>query len=125
MKNLLSLSGKVAIITGASRGIGRAIADLFAQAGARVALLSRAAEQLEQVAGALREKHGPDSALVVPADVAIQAQVEAAVAQVYSVWGCVDILVNNAGLIHFGAIDKVAPEDWERVIGANLTGAFL
>ncbi len=125
MKNLLSLSGKVAIITGASRGIGRAIADLFAQAGARVALLSRAAEQLEQAAGALREKHGPDCALVVPADVAIQAQVEAAVAQVSSVWGCVDILVNNAGLIHFGAIDKVAPDDWERVIGANLTGAFL
>ena len=125
MNNLLSLSGKVAIITGASRGIGRSIADLFAQAGARVALMSRSAEQLEQSAGLLRNNYGTDCAVVVPADVAVQAEVEAAVAHVANLWGCVDILVNNAGLIHFGAIDKVAPEDWERVIRANLTGTFL
>lgn len=60
MMNLLSLSGKVAIITGASRGIGRAVADLFAQAGARVALLSRAAEQLEQVAGRCERSMAPN-----------------------------------------------------------------
>jgi 3-oxoacyl-[acyl-carrier protein] reductase len=123
--SLLDLTGQVALITGASRGIGRATAELFAQAGARVALLARSAAPLEQVAEVLRQTHGPERVLAVAADVANAAQVEAAVQQVAGAWGRVDVLINNAGLIHFGPIDAITPEDWQRVIGANLTGAYL
>jgi 3-oxoacyl-[acyl-carrier protein] reductase len=122
---LLDLSGQVALITGASRGIGWSIAELFAAAGARVALLARDASALEQAAATLRQRHGADTVLAIPADVASEAQVVAAVEQVVVAWGHVDVLINNAGLIHFGSIEAIALDDWQRVIGANLTGAYL
>lgn len=123
--SLLDLAGQVALITGASRGIGWSTAELFAQAGARVALLARSAGPLEQAAESLRQVYGAERVMSITADVAQAAQVEAAVQQVSGAWGHVDVLVNNAGLIHFGSIGAVAPGDWERVIGANLTGAYL
>jgi NAD(P)-dependent dehydrogenase (short-subunit alcohol dehydrogenase family) len=123
--NLLDLTGQVALVTGASRGIGWAIAELFAQAGARVALLARAPERLEQAAAALQAQQGASGVLAIPADVAREAQVNAAVQQVIDTWGQLDILVNNAGLIHFGPIDGIAPAEWEQVLAANLTGAYL
>lgn len=124
LANLLDLTGQVAVITGASRGIGRAVAELFAEAGAHVALLARAPEPLSQAAAELRER-GATGVLALPADVAVEAQVNAAVRQVIDTWGRLDVLVNNAGLIHFGPIDNISPAEWDQVLGANLTGAYL
>lgn len=127
--DLLNLSGQVAIITGASRGIGRAMAQVFAQAGAKVALLARTANQLDEVAETLNvERSNPQSAssiLTLPTDVADESRVNAAVQKVLATWGRVDILINNAGLISLGPLTQVEPADWERVLGANLTGAYF
>src|SRR5262245_52482147 len=125
LASLLDLTGQVSLVTGASRGIGRATAELLAAAGARVAMLARTTEPLEQAAAALRQSYGADCALAIATDVADVARVEAAVRQVTEAWGRIDILVNNAGLIHFGPVGEVTPGDWQRVIGANLTGAYL
>lgn len=126
LSRLLDLSGQVALITGASRGIGRAIAELFGQAGARLGLLSRSAGPLEELAADLNARLGPDRALALAADVAVEAQVNAAVEKLVGQWGRVDVLVNNAGLISLGGpVWKVTPEEWARIIGANLTGAYL
>jgi 3-oxoacyl-[acyl-carrier protein] reductase len=123
LAHLLDLTGQVAVITGASRGIGWAIAVLFAQAGAHVALLARAPEPLSQAAAELRQT-GAD-VLALPADVAVEAQINTAVRQVVDTWGRLDVLVNNAGLIHFGPIGNISPAEWNQVLGANLTGAYL
>ena len=120
---LLDFSGKVVFVTGASRGIGRAIAIAFARAGANVALASRTAERLEEVATEIRA--GGGEALVVPADVAIEADVVRATERTVARWGRLDVLINNAGLIDFGPLPEIEPDAWDRVMGANLTGAYL
>lgn len=125
LTELLDLRGQVALVTGGGRGIGRATAELLLEAGADVAIVSRGAAALEHAAGELAAAHGPGRALALPADVADEAQVAAAVAQVERRWGRLDILVNNAGLIHFGPIDTIAPAAWGQVLGANLTGPYL
>jgi len=122
-ETLLSFSDRVVFVTGASRGIGRAIALVFARAGARVALASRTAEQLQEVADEVCAAGG--EALVVPTDVAVAAEVDRAVEGVVAEWGRLDVLINNAGLIDFGPLDQIEPAAWDRVIGANLTGAYL
>jgi 3-oxoacyl-[acyl-carrier protein] reductase len=119
--SLLDFSGKVVLVTGASRGIGRALAVTFAQAGARVALAARSADQLREVA----DEIGADAALVVPTDVAQEDQVNGTVQRIVDEWDRLDVLINNAGLINFGPLGDVEPEDWERVIAANLTGPYL
>ena len=122
-ETLQSFSDRVVFVTGASRGIGRAIALVFARAGARVALASRTAEQLQEVADEVCAAGG--EALVVPTDVAVAAEVDRAVERVVAEWGRLDVLINNAGLIDFGPLDQIEPAAWDRVIGANLTGAYL
>lgn len=118
--SLLDLTGQVAIVTGASRGIGRAIATVFRQAGASLALVARTPGPLREAASQLGE-----DVLALPADVAVEAQVNAVVRETESRFGGIDILVNNAGLISAGPVTQITPEDWARVIGANLTGAYL
>lgn len=126
LSHLLDLSGQVALVTGASRGIGRAIAELFGQAGARLGLVARNAGPLGAAAAQLSGLLGPDRVLALPADVAREDQVNAAVAQLVGRWGQMDILVNNAGLISLGGpVWKIEPAEWERIMGANLTGAYL
>jgi 3-oxoacyl-[acyl-carrier protein] reductase len=123
---LLDLSGQVALVTGASRGIGRAIGRVFAAAGARVALVARSSDQLHEVAAVIvKEGAAKNDVLVLPMDVAEEAAVNAGVERIVDTWDRVDVLINNAGLIQFAPVDQVLPEDWNRVIAANLTGPYL
>ena len=126
IRDLLDFSGQVVLVTGASRGIGRAIAHTFAAAGARVALVARSAEQLRAVAGEIATAGGdPADCLVLPTDVSQEDQVAAMVQGVIDAWQRLDVLVNNAGLIDFAPVDRIEPAAWDRVIAANLTGPYL
>ena len=125
--NLLDLSGQVALITGGNRGIGKAIAQVFARAGAKLALVARTANLLEEVANTLRQSHpaGQDTVLALPADVSDEVQVNRVMRKIVETWGRVDILVNNAGLISSGPVTEIETADWNRVMAVNLTGAYL
>lgn len=110
----------VAVITGASSGIGRACAQVFLDAGWQVALLARRLEPLQALAD------GRANALPLACDVADEAQVEAAFAATVQHFGRVDLLFNNAGFMPAAAlIDEVSLTDWQRLIAVNLTGMFL
>lgn len=117
------LSDQVAVITGANQGIGKAIATLFAQEGASLALCARNGEKLVRVADELRAT-GVD-VIAVPCDVAREDDVEALFAAVRQKFGRIDILVNNAGAFDGGPLDEVSLEAWNNVIGSCLTGSFL
>jgi len=118
------LDGKIALVTGASRGIGRAVAQRFAKEGAKVAVNYVSSErEAADVVHAIRTRGG--QALAVRADVARQAEVRAMVARIEEEWGGIDILVNNAGIALDGPAETMPLEDWERVIDVNLKGAFL
>ncbi len=118
------LSGRVAIVTGASRGIGREIALAYAQAGARVVLASRRQEGLEAVAAEIRERGG--EALPVAAHVGEVQAVEALVARAVEAFGGVDILVNNAATNpHFGPMMDATVAQWDKIMEVNLRSAFL
>jgi len=116
----MDLTGRVALVTGGSRGIGRAIAESLHGVGARVAVLGRDAERAQAAATALGER-----ALAVTADVASADQVAQAVAAVEQGLGPIDILVNNAGLTRDGLLARMTGDDWDAVLEANLKGAFL
>ena len=117
-----SLKGKTALVTGAGKGIGKAIAMALANEGVNVALLARTNSQLQNVAAEV-EKAGV-KAIVVTADIANRAEVEAAVSQVQEKLGAIDILINNAGIGKFGKFMELSPEEWERIIQVNLMGAY-
>jgi len=120
-----TLDGERIVVTGASRGLGRSMAERFAEEGARVTLTARDEERLEAVADAL-----PGESLVVPADVRDAADVERVVERTVAAFGGVDTLVNNAGVSILGMQDsrkqlhEVTDEEWDTVLGVNLTGAF-
>ena len=121
--SLVDFSGKVVLVTGASRGIGRAIALVFARTGAKVALVARTAANLKEVEMEIRTAGG--EARAYPADVAVEKEVNHMVAGIVEEWGRLDVLINNAGLIDFGPLKEIESDAWDRVIGANLTGAYL
>lgn len=112
----------VVIITGAGQGIGRATAVYLAGRQYRVALLERDAEAGRE---ALAEAERQGEALLIGTDVSDEASVRAAIDQVVSTWGRIDYLVNNAGFAINKPIDELTLEEWNRVIGTNLTGVFL
>jgi len=118
-----NLSGKVALVTGASRGIGLAIAQAFAAAGARVVLSSRVQESLDQAAAGIRAAGG--EALAVAAHTGDPAAVQGLAAKVIATFGGLDILVNNAGTNpHFGPILSAEESQWEKILDVNLRGYF-
>ncbi len=118
------LEGRVAIVTGAATGIGRAVARRLGGEGARVAVVDRRHEAGESTARALRE--GGGEARFVACDVADAAQVRAMVESVVAAWGRIDVLVNNAGIPGAAVpADELNAEDWDRVIAVNLSGVFL
>lgn len=114
--------GKIAIVTGASRGIGRAIALKFAGEGARVALVARNAEALNELVGEIKGAGG--EAVAIPLDVTDSRAVADGVNEVISHWKRVDFLVNNAGITRDTLLMRMKEEDWDRVISVNLKGAF-
>ncbi len=119
--NEFSLEGKVAIITGASRGIGKAIAETFARAGARLALCSRKPEGLQAAAAELREF---GQVLAVPAHVGKADDVRNLVAQTMEAYGRVDVVVNNAATNpHFGPVLTADEGQWLKILDTNLLGA--
>lgn len=120
----MRLSGQVAIVTGASRGIGRAIAVAFAQEGARLTLAARTVNELEETARQVRSQGG--ECLVVKTDVTSSIQIEAMVNHTLEEFGAIDILVNNAGMIGpLGRLHETDPDEWARAIQVNLIGPYL
>jgi fengycin family lipopeptide synthetase B len=120
---LLPLTGKIAIVTGAGRGIGRNIATTLARQGARIALVSRSKEQLDEALDEVR-RLAPESIGII-ADVTQQDQVEVMVRQVMSQLGGIDILVNNAGANRSSLLVDSDPEVWKQIIDINLIGNYL
>lgn len=115
-----ALDGRVALVTGAGRGIGQAIAIGLADAGAKVAVLARSANEVMQTASLL-EVQGK-AALPIPADVSVPAQVDAALRAIADRWGPVDVLVNNAAVVWpLGPSIEVTFDAWERALAINVT----
>jgi 3-oxoacyl-[acyl-carrier protein] reductase len=122
--SLLNLSGKVALVTGSSRGIGRAIAARLAEHGAAVVLNGRhATPELHELARALSDKHRTRCE-IVPADVSEGMQVSAMMQTVFKTFGRLDILVNNAGILRDGWIGMIREADIRETLGVNVTGTI-
>jgi NAD(P)-dependent dehydrogenase (short-subunit alcohol dehydrogenase family) len=119
----IQLSDKVAVVTGASRGIGRATALLFARAGARVVAMARNEQKLAELKAEIDQFGGCCS--VVCCDVSQFTQLENALAHIIVKEGAIDILVNNAGIYATDSVQDMAKEDWQKIIDTNTTGSFV
>ena len=123
VKELFDLSGRVAIVTGGSRGIGKEMAEGLAEAGAKLMLCARRAEWLDKT---VQEFADPGNKVISSiCDVSKPESVQAVIEQTYRKWGRIDVLINNAG-ISWGEMPEDMPiEKWQHVIDVNLTGCFL
>ena len=127
----MSLTGRVAVVTGASQGIGRACALKLAKCGASVALLARNREKLEEVASEIQAiiGHGGTGVLartyVTSADISDEDQIKPAFKSIISEFGKIDILVNNAGITRDQLVMRMKRADWDSVLNTNLTSAYL
>jgi len=122
---LFDLTGRIALITGSSRGIGRVIATALADAGATVVLNGLDATRLESTRAEFADAYGDERVFARAFDVTDSAAVATAVAEIEATVGPIRILVNNAGIQHREPLLDLALEDWNRVIATNLTSAFL
>ncbi|WP_306132556.1 SDR family oxidoreductase [Roseivivax marinus] len=117
----MDMSGQVAIVTGASRGIGAAAARRFAEAGAKVALIARSAEPIAELAGEI----GKDRAVAIPCDISRFWEVEQAVQNTVRAFGRLDVMVNNAGVIEpISHLAEADPQAWGEAVDTNLKGVF-
>jgi NAD(P)-dependent dehydrogenase (short-subunit alcohol dehydrogenase family) len=123
--NIANVQGKAVLVVGGSRGIGRAIAERFAELGAEVGLTARNADRASEVAASISEAHGqPVSGYAL--DVTDRAQIREVVRRFEPRSGVPDVLVYNAGISPvYASAEKVDEEDWDDIIATNLTGAFL
>ncbi|MBI5304540.1 MAG: SDR family oxidoreductase [Chloroflexi bacterium] len=119
---MIQLGSKIALVTGGGRGLGRAIALAFADAGAEVAVASRTREQLDEVVGAIQAQGR--CGLAIEADVSDSASVAKMIAQTRAEFGRIDILVNSAGVGWSEKIAEMSDETWNWVLSTNLTGVF-
>jgi len=117
------LDGKIALVTGSSRSIGKAIAIAFAKEGASLVLAARTQEGLEATARVIRSLHGDVE--VVPTDVKVEADIANLFERTLARFGRLDILVNNSGVFHAAPLDKVPTQAWDDVIATNLRAPFL
>lgn len=117
-----NLADQVAVVTGASQGLGRAIALALAASDCAIACIARNAVKLEETVAAIREIHGKAEAF--PCDVSDKASVEDTLEQVVAKFGRLDILVNNAGITRDTLLPRMTDEEWDEVINTNLRGAF-
>src|SRR5579872_4973486 len=120
---MTGLQGRIALVTGASQGIGRACALELAKAGATVALAARNEAKLAELAAEITAAGGQAAAFAL--DVASEDSIKAGAKAVLDRYGKVEILVNNAGITRDGLMMRMKRADWDDVIGTNLTGAFL
>jgi len=124
MDTIQPLSGQVAIVTGAGRGIGAAIARKLARLGATAVLCGRTQSTLDATAQSILEGGGKTE--VIPCDVTVLHQLEYAATRVDSTFGRADILVNNAGIGGFNdALHNLPPDDWDRILNTNLRGVYF
>lgn len=117
------LGGKTAVVTGSSKGIGRAIAQRLVEAGANVVVSARRAEEVREAAAAL-DAEGEGRTIGVPCDVREYDDVRRLIDRAVQEFGTVDILVNNAGVGGFAPVDETPVERWEQIIETNLNGVF-
>jgi 3-oxoacyl-[acyl-carrier protein] reductase len=118
------LNGKTALVTGAGKGIGRAVAHALLRAGAAVGLIARTAEDLDRVAAELRATRPDARVATAAADVGDRPGVERAIDAVRTELGAIDLLVNNAGVASFGTVLEMEPEEWERIHRINVLGTL-
>ena len=123
MKNYMDLTGRVAIVTGASSGLGYEYSKALAENGAKVAAFARRKEKLEKLAEEIEAAGG--SCIPVQCDVSEEAQVISSVQKVIDTWGKIDILVNNAGMIAYCPTVDLPLEQWQKVVDVSMTGYFL
>ena len=123
MNNLFDLTGKTALVTGASRGLGRAMALALARAGSDVALNARQEEPLQEVSEEIRRMGR--KTLIAAGDVSDEVKGKEVVEQVQRGMGRIDVLVNNAGVWEGSYLVRLNKEDWDRVVQTNLTGTYL
>ena len=117
------LAGKVSIVTGASRGIGKAISILLAQSGSRVVLAARSEPQLKSVRDEINSQNG--EAWVIPTDLTRDEEMERLVEQTIKEWGSVDVLINNAGLGKVAPVVKAKVSDWDETFQVNLRAPMI
>jgi len=119
----MRLDGKIAIVTGASRGIGREISLGYAREGANVVLAARDEDKLKSVVAELEQFDR--RAIAIRSDVANEADVQRVVDGAIEAFGRIDVLCNNAGVVHRGPVDELPAGEWDEVIAVNLRGPFL
>ena len=123
MSNIFTLAGRVAIVTGGTRGIGKVIAEQLAKAGTTVAVVGRNAEKAEETLALIRETGGTAEEFL--GDIADDGECRRIVGEVYEKFGQIDILVNCAGGLTATPIEEITRKEWDTILGVNLSGTFF